>query len=58
MLELTLPHYREAARIDRAIGRMDRADDNAKNVIVVERLLRQVAIARAAAAAAAPATKG
>ena len=60
VLELTLPHYREAVRIFRTINRMDRADDIAKKVIVVEGMLRQVAIARAAAAAAAPAlaTKG
>ena len=57
MLELTLPHYREAARIHRTIGRMDKADNIAKNVVVVEGMLRQVAIARAAAAAAS-ATKG
>ena len=55
ILELTLPHYREAARIYRTIGRMDEADNNAKNVVVVEGWLRQVAVAVAETAAA---TKG
>ena len=61
MLELTLPHYREAARIHRTIGRMDMADDIAKKVVAVEGWLRQVAIARAEAvvvAAAAEAATG
>ena len=49
-LELALPRYREAARIYRAINRIDDADDAAREVDKVEEHLRQVTIARTAAA--------
>ena len=49
-LELAMPHYREAARIYRAIGRMDEADIAAQRVVRVEEQLRQITIAKAAAA--------
>ena len=48
-LELALPHYREAARIFRAINYVDRADEAAQCVVEVEEELRQLSIARAAA---------
>ena len=48
-LELALPHYREAARINRAVNRVDRADEAAQCVVQVEEELRQLRIARAAA---------
>ena len=61
-LELALPHYREAARIYRALIRVDRADEAAQRVVQVEEALRQLRIARAedaaAAAAAAAAANG
>ena len=55
-LELALPHCLEEARIFRALGRMDRADDAAKTIVQVEEQLRLLTIAKAAAATAA--TKG
>ena len=48
-LELALPHYREAARINRAVGRVDRATGDVQDIVQVEALMRQVGIARAAA---------
>ena len=48
-LELALPHYREAARINRAVNRVDSADEAARRVVEVEEELRQLRIARAAA---------
>ena len=54
-LELALPHFREETRIYRAIGRMDQADRAAQIAVQVEEKLRQVTIAKAAAAVA---TKG
>ena len=48
-LELELPHLCEAARIFRAINRVDRADEAARRVVQVEEALRQLRIARAAA---------
>ena len=53
-LELALPHFREGARIYGAIGHLDEADAFAQFAFLVEKRLRQVAIAKAAAAA----TKG
>ena len=50
---LALPHLRESARIYRAIGRVDSADNAAHTVIDVEQNLRQVVTATAAAASAA-----
>ena len=41
-LELTLPHYREAARIYRAINRMDDADRLARQIDRLEERLRQM----------------
>ena len=51
-LELSLPHCREAVQIYRAINRVDDADEAAQIVNVIEEQLRQVTIAKAAAAAA------
>ena len=51
-LELALPHHRESARIFRAIGRVEKADEAAQDFIDIEEQLQQVTIARAAAAAA------
>ena len=50
--ELALPHYREAARIFQTISVGDSADEALRNVPRVEETIRQVEIARAAAAAA------
>ena len=44
-LELALPHVRESARIYRAIGRVDNADQTAQVVVDIEEELRQVATA-------------
>ena len=44
-LELALPHYREAARIHRAINRMDIADEALDCAIAVEEKIRQIRIA-------------
>ena len=49
-LELALPRYREAARIFRAINHVDMADRAARDVVVIEKGLRQVVASRAAAA--------
>ena len=59
-LELALPHQVDAARIYRAIGRMENADTCARNVLNMEENLRRIAMYRAATAAAADAasTKG
>ena len=54
-LEQALTHYREAARICRAINLVDRADVADRCVAEVEEYLRQCTIARAATAAAAAA---
>ena len=55
-LELALPHYREAARVYRAIDFEERADIAAHCADRVEETLRRLRIAKAAAAAAT--TKG
>ena len=59
-LELALPHYREAARIDRAVNRVVSADRNLQIVSDIEGTIRELGIARtiAATAAAAAATRG
>ena len=58
-LELALPHFRESARIFRALNHVHKADDALRTVIAVEEDIQQVGIARAAAAAAAAAaTRG
>ena len=66
-LELTLPRFRESARIYRAIGRVDKADHAARLAVGVEEELREVtrvaassssAASASAAAAVAAATKG
>ena len=49
-LELALPHYREAARIYRAINHVERADSAVRNVSDLENLLQKVTLARAATA--------
>ena len=54
-LEKSLSHYREAARIYRAINYAKDADDAAQDAVKVEEALRQYNIARAALAAAAAA---
>ena len=50
-LEKALTHYRETARIYRAINNMDRANIIAQAIFDVEKKLRHRTIARAAAAA-------
>ena len=57
-LKLALPCYRESVRINRAIGRVEDADNDAQNIIVVEGALRQIASEWARAEAAAAAKKG
>ena len=57
-LELALSHYRETARIYRAIDRVDKAVEVLQFAATVEEQLLQVANAKAAAAAAATTTKG
>ena len=49
-LELALPHFREAARIFRAINHVENADQVARTVVGIEEELRQVVAERAAAA--------
>ena len=51
-LELALTHIREAGRIYRAIGRVDQVDVAARNAVIIEEELRQVAIAKVAVVAA------
>ena len=48
-LELALPRYREAARISRAVGHVDKADDAARWAVGVEKRLTDIAVVRAAA---------
>ena len=48
-LELALPHYREAARILRAINHVDNADRALRHAVEIEENIRQIEIARAAA---------
>ena len=55
-VELSLPCYREAARIYRAINRIDQADQIIRYAVAVEEWLRPAIAERAAAVAAA--TKG
>ena len=50
-LELALPHYREAARIFRAIDLVDKADEAAQVIVNVEEALQRCTIAIAAVAA-------
>ena len=57
-LELALPHFREAARIFQAINHIDRADVALNNIACAEEKIRQIGITKAAAAAAAAATRG
>ena len=52
-LEKSLPHYREAARISRAISFVDKADDVAECIAQVEEEVRQCTMRIATAAAAA-----
>ena len=49
-LEKSLPHYREAARIYRAINHVDKADDVAEYIVKTEDALRQCTTRLAAAA--------
>ena len=49
-LELALPHYREAARIFKAINHVDNADNALRNISEVEELIQRIVSARAAAA--------
>ena len=59
MLELSLPHYREAARIFRAVGRVAEVDRVARNIVTAEDLMRKITTTIAANdGAAAAATKG
>ena len=46
-LELSLPRFREAARIKRAINHLDQADEAARIVIETEEKLRQIVALRA-----------
>ena len=55
-MELALIHYREAARIYRAIDHVDNADNAFRNVADVEEHIRRIGIARDAASAAASVT--
>ena len=57
-LELALPRYREAARINSALNRMDRANNALRNVVDIEERLRQARSGMARAAAAAAVTRG
>ena len=50
-LELSLPRFRESARILRAIGRTDKADTATQNAVKIEEALRQVPAGAAAAGA-------
>ena len=52
-LELSLSHYRESARIYRAVGHADMVERTATVIAETEEKLRWVADARAAAEAAA-----
>ena len=52
MLKLALPRYREAARIFRAINHIGYADQAAREVVEVEKHLRQVVAVRGSAATA------
>ena len=52
-LELALTHYREAVRIYRAINHVDNANSVLLNIARAEEKIRQIGIAKAAAAAAA-----
>ena len=49
-LELALPHYREAARIFRANNHVDKADGVLRNIADVTEQIRQIGVAKAAAA--------
>ena len=51
-MELSLTHYREAARISRAVNRVDIADMALYNATLMEGNIRRIGIARAATAAA------
>ena len=51
-LELALPHFRDAARIFRAINHVDKAETALRSIAVVEKKIRQITITRAAATAA------
>ena len=57
-LEQALPHYREAARIFRAANIVDGAAMALRKVKDIEERMRQIGVARAAAAAVARATRG
>ena len=48
-MERALPHYREAARIFRAINHLDNADETLRAVAEVEEKIREIEITRAAA---------
>ena len=52
-LELSLPHYRETARIFRVINPVDKAETALRSIAGAEEHMRRVGIARAAAAATA-----
>ena len=57
-MELALPCYREAARIYRAIGRVEKADGATQRALDTEESLRKAAIIIATAAAEAAVTRG
>ena len=57
-LELALPHYRDAARIFRAINHVDKADSALRCIADVEMGIRLIGIARAEVAAAATTAPG
>ena len=48
-MELALPHYREAARIYRAVNHIDAADRSLRLAVEIEENMRQIGIAKAAA---------
>ena len=51
-LELSLPHYREAARIFRACNHTGGADDTLRKIAEIEEKIRQIGIVRAMPATA------
>ena len=57
-VELALTHFREAARVYRAINHLDSANLALRNVARAEEQLRQIGIAKAVASATAGATTG
>ena len=51
MLELALPHFREAARIQSAMKNVDKANDALRLISQTEEIIRQIGIVKATTAA-------